>query len=79
MCSSDLQSCDELIAVGRSAREIVFAAVNAGMKPEKIKWFATVAETIEYVELRKFAEGETVLVKGSRSLQMEQIIAIMES
>ena len=59
--------------------EIVFAAVNAGMKPEKIKWFATVAETIEYVELRKFAEGETVLVKGSRSLQMEQIIAIMES
>ena len=73
------QSCDELIAVGRSAREIVFAAVNAGMKPEKIKWFATVAETIEYVELRKFAEGETVLVKGSRSLQMEQIIAIMES
>ena len=49
------------------------------MKLEKIKWFATVAETIEYVELRKFAEGETVLVKGSRSLQMEQIIAIMES
>lgn len=71
--------CDELVAVGPKAKEIVYAALKSGMEQTRVKWFGSVAETIEYVKLRRFAKGETVLIKGSRGMQMEYIVETMES
>lgn len=71
--------CDEFIAVGEKMKEAVFAAINGGLDPKRIKWFGTVAETINYTKLRNFSKGETILIKGSRGLQMEQIVDSMET
>lgn len=70
--------CGELIAVGPRMKELVYAAINTGMNPDRIKWFATVDETIEYVRLRDFTIGETVLVKGSRGVHLEKLIDSLE-
>ena len=49
------------------------------MAAEKISWFETVAEAIQFITARGLAKNEVVLVKGSRSLQMERIVEIMET
>ncbi|NMA11559.1 MAG: UDP-N-acetylmuramoyl-tripeptide--D-alanyl-D-alanine ligase [Chloroflexi bacterium] len=70
--------CDELIAVGEKARTLVSSAIQTGMKLQRTQWFATVPEVIEYIRKRGFTQGEVILVKGSRGLQMEQIVEVME-
>lgn len=74
-----INCCDELVAVGPKAKEIAYAALKSGMAQARVKWFENVAETIEYVRLRQFSKGETVLIKGSRGMQMEHIVEILES
>ncbi len=71
--------CDELIAVGAKSKYLADSAKRAGMAAEKISWFETVAEAIQFITARGLAKNEVVLVKGSRSLQMERIVEIMET
>ena len=70
--------CDELIAVGEKTKKMVSSAIKGGMDPQRVKWFATVQETIEYTRQRGFKKGEVVLIKGSRGMQMERIVEAME-
>ena len=71
--------CDELIGVGEKTKNMVASALQSGMKPEKVKWFLTVAEALSFAKSRGFRQGEVVLIKGSRGLQMEQIVDAMET
>ncbi len=71
--------CDELIAVGPKTKILAESAVKAGMSPNRIHWFETVPNAIEYIRVRRLKEGEVVLVKGSRGLQMERIVDVMET
>lgn len=65
---------DSLITVGELGRTIAEAAVEAGMTPEKVFSAAGNAEAIE--RLREVLQpGDTVLIKGSRALHMEEIVA----
>ena len=70
--------CDELIAIGELSRTTAQAARQSGMPAEHIHWFATVAETMAFVEGR-FQKKDVVLVKGSRGLKMERITAALEA
>lgn len=70
--------CDELIAVGKKAHTIVSSAIQTGMKLQRTQWFETVPEAIEFAKKRSFNQGEVVLVKGSRGLQMERIVEVLE-
>ena len=71
--------CSELILVGERSRMIGEAAVQAGLNANKITWFASVPELIEYVRGRSFGDGEVVLIKGSHGLRMERVTAAMEA
>jgi UDP-N-acetylmuramoyl-tripeptide--D-alanyl-D-alanine ligase len=70
--------CDELIAIGELSRTTAQAARQSGMPAEHIHWFATVTETMAFVEGR-FQKKDVVLVKGSRGLKMERITAALEA
>ncbi len=70
--------CDELIAVGSKTKILVDSALKSGMPAEKIKWVETVPEAVEIVKSRGISKNEIALVKGSHSLQMEQIVEALE-
>ncbi len=62
-----------LITVGQSARLIAQAAIEAGMETHRVLPLATTTEAEETI--RTLAqEGDFVLVKGSRRLQLERIV-----
>ena len=62
-----------LITVGQSARLIAQAAIEAGMETHRVLPLATTAEAGETI--RALAQdGDFVLVKGSRRLQLERIV-----
>ncbi|MGO9244696.1 MAG: glutamate ligase domain-containing protein, partial [Verrucomicrobiia bacterium] len=62
-----------LVTVGQSARLIAQAAIEAGMETHRVLPLATTMEAEETV--RTLAqEGDFVLVKGSRRLQLERIV-----
>jgi UDP-N-acetylmuramoyl-tripeptide--D-alanyl-D-alanine ligase len=62
-----------LITVGQSARLIAQAAIEAGMETHRVLPLGTTAEAGETI--RTLAqEGDFVLVKGSRRLQLERIV-----
>jgi UDP-N-acetylmuramoyl-tripeptide--D-alanyl-D-alanine ligase len=62
-----------LITVGQSARLIAQAAVEAGMETHRVLPLATTTEAGETVRTL-VQEGDFVLVKGSRRLQLERIV-----
>jgi len=62
-----------LVTVGQSARLIAQAAVEAGMETHRVLPLATTTEAGETI--RTLArEGDFVLIKGSRRLQLERIL-----
>lgn len=64
---------DRLITVGELGRMIGEAALTAGMSPAAVYFAQDNAEAID--ALRKILQpGDTVLIKGSRALQMEEIV-----
>jgi UDP-N-acetylmuramoyl-tripeptide--D-alanyl-D-alanine ligase len=69
----------ELIAVGERARMIAEGARRAGLKSKSIISFATVPETIDYLQEHPFKKGEVILIKGSHGMHMERIVAAMET
>ncbi len=65
---------DGLIAVGELGRMIGEAALEAGMAPENVQFATDNDEAIE--TLRQMLQpNDTVLIKGSRALRMDQIVA----
>jgi UDP-N-acetylmuramoyl-tripeptide--D-alanyl-D-alanine ligase len=65
---------DRLIACGEHADEVVFAARKAGMPAVRTTALRLAAETIPLVK-EAIRPGAAVLVKGSRAMAMEQVVA----
>lgn len=66
----------EIITVGEVSREIGKGAVESGMPPEACRHAASHEEAASWV-MRRRPEGEWILVKGSRSMAMEKVVAIL--
>jgi UDP-N-acetylmuramoyl-tripeptide--D-alanyl-D-alanine ligase len=69
---------DRLFAVGQHAGEVVSAARAAGMDASSLYAGRDWEETAERA-LAALAPGDRVLVKGSRSMRMERIVAHLRS
>ncbi|MFA5863378.1 MAG: UDP-N-acetylmuramoyl-tripeptide--D-alanyl-D-alanine ligase [Phycisphaerae bacterium] len=68
---------DVLIAVGEYAKEVIHEAVSAGMPANHVWAFPDVVEAGK--ELKNIIKsGDLILVKGSRSMKMEQLIERMK-
>jgi len=68
---------DWLIAVQGLAAEIRSGAVEAGLPPERARFFASSEEAAEFVT-RFVCPGDLVLVKGSRGVKMERIVEALQ-
>jgi len=68
----------ELVAVGERARTIADSARQSGLKSASVHWYATTHEATEYLR-QKLGQGDVVLVKGSRGMRMETIVAALEA
>lgn len=64
---------DLLVCVGTLSEGIARGALAAGMEESRVKHFATVEETQEYLA-ETLAEGDLVLVKASRFMELERIV-----
>lgn len=71
------QVADELIAVGERARWIAEEALHAGMYEDQVLILKDTPAAIEYLRGR-VGKGDVVLVKGSRGMRMDQIVASLE-
>ncbi len=69
--------CDELVAVGNRSKMIIEAAINARMLKNRIVWFETVEETIDYLS-PKLQNNDVVLIKGSHGMRMDRIVSALE-
>ncbi|MGE5280625.1 MAG: UDP-N-acetylmuramoyl-tripeptide--D-alanyl-D-alanine ligase [Deltaproteobacteria bacterium] len=68
------QSCiDVLVTVGAHTRLTAKSAVQSGMKATAVHSFAACAPAVKFFE-RFLCEGDVLLVKGSRSMRMEEIV-----
>jgi UDP-N-acetylmuramoyl-tripeptide--D-alanyl-D-alanine ligase len=71
------QVADELIAVGDRARWIADEATKSGLVEEKVIIVQDSAAAINHLRDR-VGPDDIVLVKGSRSMRMDQIVAALE-
>jgi UDP-N-acetylmuramoyl-tripeptide--D-alanyl-D-alanine ligase len=71
------QVADILIVVGDRARWIADEAERAGLNKERIIILDNSDDAIAYLP-DKVSEGDVVLVKGSRSMHMDNIVAALE-
>jgi UDP-N-acetylmuramoyl-tripeptide--D-alanyl-D-alanine ligase len=69
---------DELVTVGRLAGMIAQAARNAGMGSERVSEFLEPQLATQYLQER-LVKGDVVLVKGSRGMHMDDIVAALEA
>ncbi len=65
---------DVLWGVRGLARELTEAARDAGMKAENVKFFESAEEAASALE-KEVREGDLVLVKGSRGVRMDKVVA----
>jgi len=68
----------ELITVGELGHLIAKAARKAGLRPDAISEFEDSQEAIDYLGPR-LCEGDVVLIKGSRGMQMDRIVSALEA
>jgi UDP-N-acetylmuramoyl-tripeptide--D-alanyl-D-alanine ligase len=71
------QVVDELVTVGDRAQWIANEARLAGMSEDQVVVLKNSQEAIEYLQDR-VGENDVVLVKGSRGMKMDQIVADLE-
>jgi UDP-N-acetylmuramoyl-tripeptide--D-alanyl-D-alanine ligase len=69
---------DELVTVGERGKLIATAAWQAGLSRKVINTFSDNQQAIEYLKDHLEAQ-DVVLVKGSRGMQMDQIVAALEA
>jgi len=69
---------DELITVGKRAKMIAQAAKKAGLPAQNITELEDSDQVIEFLRNR-LDEQDVVLVKGSRAMQMEEIVDTLEA
>lgn len=67
-----------LITVGELASIIAQSAIEAGMSPKKIRTCHDNEEALFYLK-EIVSDGDIILVKGSRGVKMEQIVAGLSS
>jgi UDP-N-acetylmuramoyl-tripeptide--D-alanyl-D-alanine ligase len=70
-------TADELVAVGQRAKWIAEEAVLSGLPEARVVTVEDKDAAIEYLHDR-IGEGDVVLVKGSRGMQMDQIVSALE-
>jgi UDP-N-acetylmuramoyl-tripeptide--D-alanyl-D-alanine ligase len=69
---------DELITLGERGRMIAAAACRIGFSPHSVTELDTTDQAIEFLQERLCAT-DIVLVKGSRGMQMDRIVAALEA
>nr|MBU1328395.1 UDP-N-acetylmuramoyl-tripeptide--D-alanyl-D-alanine ligase [Candidatus Omnitrophota bacterium] len=69
---------DLIVAVGKLAEHVGKGAQEAGMSNRKIKLCAVMKDAREKVATL-IKKGDTILVKGSRAMRMEEIVGDLES
>lgn len=67
---------DILVAVGERARLIAYEAIIAGMPSGRVVWAATPAQAVPMLQ-DLIEEGDTVLIKGSRSVGLEAVVSAL--
>ena len=70
--------CDCFVAIGPTMKYAVDAALAKGMPSEKIQWFETASEAAEYLVKDPGCDGDVLLIKGSLSMHMAQIVSKLE-
>ncbi|HQP91627.1 MAG TPA: UDP-N-acetylmuramoyl-tripeptide--D-alanyl-D-alanine ligase [Candidatus Omnitrophota bacterium] len=71
------KSVDMLITMGQFSRSASESAKKGGMNTASIFHFNDCASVLEFLH-NNIKEGDVVLVKGSRSMQMEKIVAALK-
>jgi UDP-N-acetylmuramoyl-tripeptide--D-alanyl-D-alanine ligase len=69
---------DELVTLGERGRMIAAAACRVGFPPDRVTELDTIEQAIEFLQDR-LCEQDVVLIKGSRGMQMDQIVAALEA
>jgi UDP-N-acetylmuramoyl-tripeptide--D-alanyl-D-alanine ligase len=69
---------DELITIGERGRMIAAAACRMGFPPARVTELDDSDQAIEYLR-QELCENDVVLVKGSRGMQMDRIVAALEA
>ncbi len=69
---------DLVVGVQGAAREIVRGALQAGL-PEAAAWFFSAGEPAADFLVRQLRAGDLVLIKGSRGVHLERIVAHLQS
>ncbi len=64
---------DYIIAVGKQSAHIVNGALEAGMHEQRAYSFLQNQDAVEFLQ-KMILDGDTVLIKGSRSMKMEEIV-----
>ncbi len=64
---------EHIVAVGANARFIADGALSVGHPEDQVKYFQNNSEALEYLQ-KNLAQGDIVLVKGSRGMKMEEIV-----
>ena len=71
-------ACDVLITVGIRARNIANAALDGGMPDANILQFENPEEAGAYLA-RSLGKGDIALIKGSRVMQLEKVVALAKN
>jgi UDP-N-acetylmuramoyl-tripeptide--D-alanyl-D-alanine ligase len=69
---------DELVTIGERAKWIAGSAAQAGLKTDNITEFESAEESVDYLR-DHLKPRDVVLVKGSRGMQLEVIVAALET
>ncbi len=70
-------TADELIAVGTRAEWIAEEAILSGLPETNVMIVGDKDAAIEYLQ-KRIGKGDVVLIKGSRGMQMDQIVTALE-
>ncbi len=68
---------DELVTVGERAKWIADEAIHSGLSEKRVVKVEDKDAAIQYLR-KRIGEGDVVLIKGSRGMQMEQIVSALE-
>jgi len=69
---------DEIITIGERGRMMAAAACRMGFSPHKVSELEDSEQAIEFLQER-LRENDVVLVKGSRGMRMDRIVAALEA